>query len=158
MSSAIAIMSRVAALLLTFLSTVSSAAPPSSPYAPTTLKCPKHLAVRSASDGLSSEEKAWRKLRLAEVASSLKSYLPTANIPGFDIDSYLSNIDYTNAPIAGMAISGGGSQSGMGGLGLWQAFDDRYKPSVEAGTGGLVQCLTYLSGLSGGGLTAVLPL
>lgn len=153
-----AIMSPVATLLLTFLSTVSSAAPPSSPYAPTTLKCPKNLAVRPASGGLSSEEEAWRMLRLAEVASSLKSYLPIANIPDFDVDSYLGNIDATNAPVAGMAISGGGSQSGMGGLGLWQAFDDRYEPSVKAGTGGLVRCLTYLSGLSGGGLTTVLPL
>lgn len=153
-------MTLVSSLLLIALSPVafSAATPPSSPYAPTTRKCPKDLDVRAASSGLSSDEQAWRQLRLAEVASSLKTYLPTADIPDFDVDAYLSKIDASNAPVAGMAISGGGSQSGMGGLGLWQAFDDRYKPAVKAGTGGLTQCLSYLSGLSGGGLTTVMPL
>lgn len=57
-----------------------------------------------------------------------------------------------------MAISGGGTQSSVGGLGLWQAFDERYPPAVEAGVGGLTQCLTYLTGLSGGGCVTVASL
>ena len=155
-----AAMSFLFSLVISFhaCAVLSAAAPPSSPYAPTILKCPDGIAVRSADAGLSNEEQAWRDLRLAQVASSLKSYLPTANIPDFDVDAYLGKIDSTNAPVAGLAISGGGSQSGMGGLGIWQAFDDRYEPAVKAGTGGLTQCLSYFAGLSGGGLTTVLPL
>jgi len=74
---------------------------------------------------------------------------------GFNVTEYLSKLNSTNAPVVGLAISGGGSQSGLTGLGLWQAFDDRYPPAVKAGTGGLTQCITYLSGLSGGGYMAV---
>lgn len=68
---------------------------------------------------------------------------------------YTSKLTVNNAPVIGLAVSGGGSQSGLGGLGLWQAFDERYAPAVAAGTGGLQQCLTYLTGLSGGGLLTV---
>lgn len=92
------------------------------------------------------------------MVKSLEGYLKNANIPGFDAADYLGKINPSNVPVAGLAISGGGSQSGMTGLGIFQAFDDRYEPAVKAGSGGLVQCLSYLSGLSGGGLTTVLPL
>ena len=81
----------------------------------------------------------------------MRSYLPRANITGLNVTEYLSAINTTNAPIAALAVSGGGAQSGLGGLGVWQAFDARYSPAVAAGTGGLAQSLTYLSGLSGGG-------
>jgi lysophospholipase len=105
--------------------------------------------------GLSAEEIAWRKTRLAQVVQSLKTYLPRTNLTNFNVTTYLSRLNATNAPVVGLAISGGGSQSGLGGLGLWQAFDERYAPAVRAGTGGLQQCLSYLTGLSGGGYLAV---
>ena len=54
-----------------------------------------------------------------------------------------------------MTISGGGTQSGIGGLGVWQAFDARYARAVSAGTGGLTQVLSYMTGLSGGGAATV---
>lgn len=140
------------------LLTVASLAQSPSPYAPTFVQCPADLAVRPANGELSIQEQQWRQLRLGEVAKSIQSYLENAKIPDFDVGRYVKYINESNAPVAGMAISGGGSQSGMGGLGLWQAFDDRYEPAVKVGTGGLVQCLTYLSGLSGGGITTVVPL
>lgn len=105
--------------------------------------------------GLSADEKAWRKTRLEHVVQSLRTYLPNTNLTGFNITNYLSRLNSTNAPVVGLAISGGGSQSGIGGLGIWQAFDNRYPPAVAAGTGGLTQCLTYLTGLSGGGFLTV---
>jgi lysophospholipase len=89
------------------------------------------------------------------VVQSLHSYLPRATITGFDLSHYLNSINASNVPIVGLAISGGGTQSGLGGLGLWQAFDDRYPPAVQAGIGGLTQCLSYLTGLSGGGCVTV---
>jgi len=129
-----------------------------SPYAPTRVTCPANLTIRPAHPGLSPQEKAWRSLRFEQVMKSLAPYLENANITGFQINQYLSKINASTVPIAGLAISGGGSQSGMGGLGLWQAFDARYPPAVKAGTGGLAQCLSYLTGLSGGGLNTVVPL
>ena len=89
------------------------------------------------------------------MVESLGTYLPRANITGLNVTDYLSRLNGTNAPVVGLAISGGGSQSGIGGLGLWQALDDRYPAAVAAGTGGLTQCLTYLTGLSGGGYLTV---
>ncbi|KIW33372.1 uncharacterized protein PV07_00229 [Cladophialophora immunda] len=145
-------------LLLLCFSTVVVTQNTTSPYAPTFVKCPKSLRVRPAHNGLSSQEQQWRERRLGHVVKALSSYLINANIPNFQPKAYLSKINASTAPVVGMAVSGGGSQSGMGGLGLWQAFDDRYPPAVKAGTGGLVQCLSYLTGLSGGGLTTVLPL
>lgn len=88
----------------------------------------------------------------------MKTYLPRANITGFDVDKYIDKLNNESLPIIGMATSGGGTQSGMGGLGLWQAFDERYPPAVAAGTGGLAQCMTYFTGLSGGGLLTVAAL
>lgn len=144
--------------LVTLLGSVGSAQKGSSPYAPTYVQCPGDLRVRPASGGLSTQEQQWRKLRLSQVTDSLQTYLHNAKIPHFDVKAYLKKIDASTVPVAGLAISGGGSQSGMGGLGLWQALDGRYEPAVKAGTGGLIQCLSYFSGLSGGGLTTVLPM
>jgi lysophospholipase len=144
--------------LMTVFSNTILAQSASSPYAPIVVQCPSDLHIRPAKDGLSTQEQQWRKLRLKNVASSLSPYLKTANIPGFNITEYIGKVNASTVPIAGLAIAGGGSQSGMGGLGLWQAFDDRYAPAVKAGTGGLAQCLSYLSGLSGGGIYTVVPL
>ncbi|OAP62721.1 hypothetical protein AYL99_01948 [Fonsecaea erecta] len=130
----------------------------SPPYAPTFVQCPSNLRIRPAQNGLSPREQQWRQQRLGNVVKALSSYLTNANISNFQVKQYLSKINASTAPVVGMAISGGGSQSGMGGLGLFQAFDNRYPPAVKAGTGGLVQCLSYLTGLSGGGFTTVLPL
>jgi lysophospholipase len=81
--------------------------------------------------------------------------LTQVSIADFDEDTFLSRLDATNTPVIGLAISGGGTQSGIGGLGIWQAFDARHLPAVKAKTGGLSQCLTYITGLSGGGAVTV---
>lgn len=136
----------------------AAAQQPQSPYAPITVSCPPSLEIRNASEGLSAAEQSWRELRFAEVLKSLPQYLSSANIPDFNVSAFVSSLNSSHVPISGLAISGGGSTSGMGGLGIWQAFDSRYGPAVEAGTGGLAQCLSYFTGLSGGGLNTVLPL
>lgn len=89
------------------------------------------------------------------MTESLGKYLKTANIEGLDVDDFVGSLEDDNYPVLGLSISGGGTQSGFGGLGIWQAFDDRYPPAVEAGTGGITQLLSYLSGLSGGGFLTV---
>jgi lysophospholipase len=113
------------------------------------------LTGNLAWQGLSAEESSWRNTRLTNVVDELKTYLPRANISSFNVTSYISKLNASNAPVVGLAISGGGTQSGLGGLGLWQALDARYPPAVVAGTGGLQQCLSYLTGLSGGGFFTV---
>lgn len=86
---------------------------------------------------------------------SLDAYLANVKVPGLNVSHYIASINTSNAPVIGLAISGGGSQSGLGGLGIWQALDARYPPALKAGTGGLSQLLTYITGLSGGGETTV---
>lgn len=49
-----------------------------------------------------------------------------------------------------MAISGGGWASAITGLGMMRTFDNRLPASNEQKTGGLLQCATYMSGISGG--------
>ena len=77
--------------------------------------------------------------------------MPRAKVTGLDLTAYLDSLNITNAPIVSLVVSGGGTTSGLGGLGLWQAFDDRSPSANAAGTGGLAQVLSYLTGLSGGG-------
>lgn len=50
----------------------------------------------------------------------------------------------------GIAVSGGGYRAATFGAGVMNAFDGRNQTSVTAGTGGLLQGLSYMAGLSGG--------
>jgi lysophospholipase len=70
----------------------------------------------------------------------------------FDVSAYISALreNDTFVPVGSLAISGGGARASLSGYGAWQALDERYPPSLQAGTGGIAQALTYLSGLSGG--------
>jgi lysophospholipase len=61
---------------------------------------------------------------------------------------YQSN--YEDVPVIGWATSGGGAASAYTGTAGLQALDDRVPASVEQRTGGLLQSLTYMTGLSGG--------
>ncbi|KZL87734.1 lysophosphoplipase a [Colletotrichum incanum] len=78
-----------------------------------------------------------------------------ANIDGFDVRGYIQRLNTSNFPVVGLPILGGGTQSGIGGLGIWQAFDASNPAAVTARTGGLTQVLTYITGLSGGGALTV---
>lgn len=86
---------------------------------------------------------------------ALEAYLAQAQIEGFNLEEYVDRLNNTNYPVVGLAVSGGGTQSGVGGLGIWQAFDARNPAAVQARTGGLTQVLSYISGLSGGGALTV---
>ncbi|KAL0944476.1 lysophosphoplipase A [Colletotrichum truncatum] len=124
-------------------------------YAPVHAKCPDDLRVRPASEGLSRSESSWKASRGEKAIPALSSYLTLANIDGFNVQEYIQRLNSTSYPVVGLAISGGGTQSGVGGLGIWQAFDARNPAAVQARTGGLTQVLSYLTGLSGGGALTV---
>ncbi|KAM0482163.1 hypothetical protein ACHAP7_004390 [Fusarium lateritium] len=127
----------------------------SDPYVPVYTSCPSDLKVRKASDGLSDEESSWRERRAKKMMPDLEGYLKLANISGFDISAYLEKLKEDDVPIVGLSVSGGGTQSGIGGLGIWQAYDARSAAAKAARTGGLTQLLSYITGLSGGGAVTV---
>lgn len=71
----------------------------------------------------------------------------------FDVSAYITAIkenDYAHVPIMGYSISGGGWASAFTGIGGMRALDNRLDVANTQKTGGLLQCLTYTAGLSGG--------
>ncbi|KAI8317230.1 Lysophospholipase 3 [Colletotrichum sp. SAR11_240] len=112
------------------------------PYAPVYGQCPDGLRVRAASEGLSKPESSWKASRGEKVIPALSSYLTLANIDGFNVQDYIQKLNTTSYPVVGLSVSGGGTQSGVGGLGIWQAFDARNPAAVQAKTGGLTQVLS----------------
>lgn len=56
----------------------------------------------------------------------------------------------TSGPTVGLAVSGGGFRASLVGAGIFNAFDGRNKTAVKAGTGGILQLASYMTGLSGG--------
>lgn len=124
---------------------------PNGTYAPGRVECPANFSIRPAT-GLSPNETAWLSKRRAGIINALTAYLPLVNLTGFNTTQYIQNItaNASYVPTTAMAISGGGYVATLTGLGAYQAMDARYPPAISAKTGGLAQCLTYLSGLSGG--------
>ncbi|KAL7422107.1 hypothetical protein Q5752_002750 [Cryptotrichosporon argae] len=126
---------------------------PSGSYTPSLVACPSnHTFVYPASDGLAGAERAWLSLRKASVVAALETYLTSANITGFDVAAYITAIaaNESAVPTLALTLSGGGTRAELSGLGVYQALDERYAHAVQAGTGGLLQALTYVAGLSGG--------
>lgn len=70
-----------------------------------------------------------------------KEDLTRVAISGFDVNAYTAALrqNVNNTPNIGMTFSGGGERAFLCGLGIWQAFDDRHAPAVDAKTGGLTQ-------------------
>ncbi|KPM39729.1 hypothetical protein AK830_g6805 [Neonectria ditissima] len=125
------------------------------PYTPIYTDCPRDLTIRAASSGLSKAERSWRESRSKQIIPELRDYLELVEIPDLDVSAFVQQLNASNFPVVGLSVSGGGSQSGIGGLGIWQAFDARYAPAKEARTGGLTQIMSYITGLSGGGAITV---
>ena len=76
----------------------------------------------------------------------------------FDSSEFIHRIhlcNYSSVPILGLAISGGGVNSGYTGTSAMRGMDSRLDEANEQRTGGLLQSLTYLSGLSGGSYPVV---
>lgn len=123
-------------------------------YAPVYVDCPKDVIFnRPASEGLNPDEETWFHNRKEVVAGALSNYLSHANLKDFDIDHYVSALNHTNydaVPAIGVAVSGGGYASTILGAGVLRALDGRENASNEAGTGGLLQAMSFLSGQSGG--------
>ena len=74
---------------------------------------------------------------------------------GSAIGYNLSTFNSSGFPKVGIAISGGGYRAAQFGAGVLSALDARNESAKAAGTGGLLQVTSYLSGLSGASQTPV---
>lgn len=134
-------------------------------YTPTFGECPSDFTlIRQAGTSnnesiqtLSPSEVGYLQARKSDVLpSAWKAYLSNAqNVVGVGVPlpDYVISILGGNGsatPTLGIATSGGGYRAAIFGAGILNALDGRDSESVKAGTGGLLQAATYLTGLSGG--------
>ena len=87
------------------------------------------------------------------VTDALSNYLSHANMTDFNVQKYIAALhksNYTATPAIGAGISGGGYAPAIFGTGLIRALDGRQPEAVAAGTGGLLQSMSFYSGQSGG--------
>jgi lysophospholipase len=102
---------------------------------------------------LSTNETTWLELHNNNTIPALKDFLTRANIGDIDTEAYMNGIvsDGGVVPRIGIAISGGSYRAMINGAGAIAVFDNRTTSSIDKGhLGGILQAVTYLSGLSGG--------
>ena len=139
-------------LLFLFISAVARAQTPED-YAPTTeINCPDVSTspllrtFTPSSQTLNSQESAYISGRRANVIpQQWSSWLGDGSGIGYNLSSFNASL-----PNVSLAFSGGGYRAAQYAAGVISAFDARNSSSKSAGTGGLVQVASYLSGLSGG--------
>ncbi|OAV93584.1 hypothetical protein PTTG_12089 [Puccinia triticina 1-1 BBBD Race 1] len=131
---------------------------PSGGYAPVWVDCPNDLSVRqpTLAGPLASKEAEYIKKRTLKSVPYWRSYLSRAGLSDFDIESFLKKASTQGAvrgltlPNVGLALSGGGPRAALIGASMVHALDDRNPDAVRAGTGGIIQLVNYITGLSGG--------
>jgi lysophospholipase len=151
------------AVLLALLSWLSISAMAqtvaSQAYTPIAERCPAgfnlvRMAGTPGNQALSSSEASYIQNRKTNVLpQAWKTYLSNVLSTNPDLPDYVSSIlsgDSSEIPTLGIATSGGGYRAAIFGAGVLNALDARNLSSDAAGTGGLLQAATYLSGLSGG--------
>ncbi|KAG2054996.1 lysophospholipase [Suillus hirtellus] len=128
-------------------------------YTPITGRCPAgfnlvRMAGTPGNQTLSSSEACYVQNRKANVLpQAWKTYLSNVLSTNPFLPDYVSRIlsgASSEIPTLGIATSGGGYRAAIFGAGVLNALDARNSSSDAAGTGGLLQAATYLSGLSGG--------
>ncbi|OBZ78154.1 Lysophospholipase 3 [Grifola frondosa] len=130
-------------------------------YTPVLAPCPPGVElVRLAgnqSQSLSADESTYISTRRRDVLpAAFSAYLDNVvHATDAQLPSYVHDIltGYQGAdafPNLGIAVSGGGYRAAVFGAGVLHALDGRNSSSAAAGTGGLLQGASYLSGLSGG--------
>ncbi|MBW0512429.1 hypothetical protein O181_052144 [Austropuccinia psidii MF-1] len=131
---------------------------PSGGYAPVWVDCPSDLSVRTPkiNGPLAPKEAEYIKKRTTKSIPHWRSYLFRAGLTDFDIEKFLQKaLDQGPAagltlPNIGIALSGGGPRAALISASMVHALDDRNPQGVQAGTGGIMQLVNYVCGLSGG--------
>ncbi|KZV70063.1 phospholipase B [Peniophora sp. CONT] len=140
------------ALVLLFIGAVARAQSPED-YAPTTaVQCPDVSTspllrtFTPSSQSLHPEELAYISGRRTNVIpQQWSSWLGDGSGIGYNLSAFTPAL-----PNVSLAFSGGGYRAAQYAAGVVSAFDARNSSSKSAGTGGLLQVASYLSGLSGG--------
>ncbi|OMP87987.1 Lysophospholipase 1 [Diplodia seriata] len=122
------------------LSLLLSTALAASAYGPVSAPCPATSLVRSADEGVSSDEAAYIAARKPIAQAALLSWLTKTN-------AAYSNSSSSDLPTIGLTVSGGGYRSMLTGAGVIKGMDSR---DSNTSTSGLYQALSYQAGLSGG--------
>ncbi len=92
------------------------------------------------------QEESYVNTRLTTVIpKEWKNWISDGSAIGYN----LSALNSSSFPKIGIAISGGGYRAAQYGAGVLSALDARNQSGKAAGTGGLLQVSSYLSGLSG---------
>ncbi|KIP06142.1 hypothetical protein PHLGIDRAFT_468918 [Phlebiopsis gigantea 11061_1 CR5-6] len=151
----------LAILLSPHALTAAQLTPAGIAYTPQVSACPSGTSlVRSTGmthQNLSQGEEGYVSSRQAKVLpAAWSTYL--ANVEHSAAQQHTSLPAYVkevlscagDRPTLGIATSGGGHRAAFFGAGVLNALDGRNATSVGAGTGGLLQTASYLSGLSGG--------
>ncbi|TFK53598.1 hypothetical protein OE88DRAFT_1626468 [Heliocybe sulcata] len=129
-------------------------------YTPSVGACPDgfslHRSVGTSNQTLSPGESAYISSRKSNILpGAWKAYLANVQATENSLPSYVASIlngenGASAYPTLGIATSGGGYRAAIFGAGVLNALDGRNQTSAQAGTGGLLQSATYISGLSGG--------
>lgn len=136
-------------LFLLSLSVVFGADDTLGSYAPqVNVACPTESLVRVFAlnnQTLNPQEEEYVYSRSQEVLpKAWQDWLHNGSELGYTLDNFNSTF-----PKVGLAISGGGLRAAQYGAGVLSALDWRNESAKEAGTGGLLQVASYISGLSG---------
>ncbi|KAA1098806.1 Lysophospholipase 1 [Puccinia graminis f. sp. tritici] len=133
-------------------------------YAPQNAECPSTSLIRAAgtvtsrNQALGTKESLYiRERRKTVVADAYEDYMKNvessmrrnrARLPEYVKRILLGPSDHL--PRVSGAMSGGGLRASFVGAGILNALDGRNQTSASKGTGGLLQVMDYITGLSGG--------
>ncbi|KIY70399.1 hypothetical protein CYLTODRAFT_347742 [Cylindrobasidium torrendii FP15055 ss-10] len=120
-------------------------------YAPdANITCPNRDLVRvfsASNQSLHQDEVSFIRAREAKTADAWADWIGDGSALGYS-NGVLKLSE--NQPRVGVAVSGGSYRASLYGAGVVNALDGRNSSSKAAGTGGLLQVSSYLTGLSGG--------
>ena len=100
----------------------------------------------AVNQSLHPDEESYVNTRLTNVIpNEWENWIGNGSAIGYNLSSFNSS----SFPKVGIAISGGGLRAALYGAGVLSALDARNESAKAAGTGGLLQVTSYMSGLSG---------
>lgn len=109
-------------------------------YRPYSVPCPQNITwIRSAISGVSQNESDYLAKRKPTIDKAVQNMMSKSG---------LSTPPRT--PVIALALSGGGYRAMINGLGMTQGLMEESLESTNAGTGGWLDAVSYMGGLSGG--------
>jgi lysophospholipase len=151
----------LAAVAYAFNGSVTDYAPLLNQPCPDITSSPLVRSFTPKNQTLHPREEAYVDTRLSTVIpNEWKNWIGDGSAIGYNLSAFV-NVDGNSTgtgtgstgngsfPKIGIAISGGGYRAAQYGAGVLSALDARNDSAKAAGTGGLLQVTSYISGLSG---------